>query len=263
MMKRRLFVACCATALAASAAWGAEGPPLAKLSAAQIVEKNAAARGGLTAWRAVEAITMSGELDAGGKKETKLPFVLSLQRPHRSRLEIRFQDQTAVQVWDGTQGWKLRPYLNRNDVEPYTPAEAKSAASWDELDGPLIDHARKGTRVELAGTENVEGKPAYKLALTAKDGTKRNLWVDGQSFLEVKIDGEPRRLDGRMHKVAIYYRDYKSVSGLQVPHMLETVVAGVKSSHKMTIEKVALNPKIDAMAFAKPQVALAKAALAR
>jgi len=227
--------------------------PPAALPVAQIVDRNIAARGGLAAWRAVNSLTMSGEMDAGGKQDVRLPFVMSMKRPQKSRLEIKLQDQTAVQVWDGTQGWKVRPYLNRNEVEPYTAAEAKSAAAAAELDGPLVDLKKKGTKVELAGTEVVEGRNTYRLKLTLKGGEQRNLWIDAATLLEAKIDGEPRRMDGRMRKVAVFYRDFKPVGGLQFPHTMETVVESVKGSHKMTIQAIKVNPPLDDSLFAKPQ----------
>jgi outer membrane lipoprotein-sorting protein len=241
----------------ATAAVAADVAPASNLTAAQIVEKNVAARGGLAAWRAINTMTMSGQMDAGGKQDAKLPFVMNLKRPHKSRLEIRFQDQAAVQVYDGAQGWKVRPFLGRNEVEPYTSAEAKSATAWEELDGPLIDHVNKGTKVELVGTEAVQGKSAYKLKLTMKGGEQRNLWVDATSFLELKIEGQPRKIDGRMRDVAIYYRDYRTVQGLAVPHVLETAVKGVKQTYKITIQTVTVNQPLDDSLFAKPQLAMA------
>lgn len=237
----------CLALLAASAALAAD------LTADQIVARNIAARGGLTAWRGVSGITMSGEMDAGGKQDVRLPFVLSMKRPHKSRLEIIFQDKMALQVYDGAKGWKFRPFLNRDDVEPFTVAEAKSAAAVD-LDGPLVDYAKKGTRVELMGMEAVEGKNAYKLRLTPKASPPLNLWVDASSFLEVKIDGEPRKLDNKMHKVAIFYRDYKTVSGLTVPHTLETVVEGVPQTHKINFKTVKVNPPLEDALFAMRQL---------
>jgi hypothetical protein len=42
-----------------------------------------------------------------------------------------------------------------------------------------------------------------------------------------------------------------------VPHVLETVVEGVKQSHKMTIEKVAVNQPLEDSLFAKPQIKMA------
>ena len=225
------------------------------LTADQIADKNAAARGGVTAWRAVDSMTLAGLMDAGGTPEVRLPFEMSLKRPHKSHLEIHVKDQTAVQVYDGQQGWKLRPFLNRDDVEAFTPAEVKAAADDAELDGPLIDYAKKGTRVDLAGTEKVEGHNAYKLHLTKADGRQVNLWIDATTFLDLKIDGEPRRLDQKMHKVAVYYRDYKAVHGLQVPMTLETVVEGVKSSRKISLQTVTVNPPLAEALFTKPQPA--------
>lgn len=250
-----------AKAAAAGKAPRAKQPkPPPKLPVAEIVSRNVAARGGLAAWRAVSSLTMTGEMDAGGTAEARLPFVMSLKRPHKNRLELTFKEQTAVQAWDGTQGWKLRPFLNRSDVESYTADEAKSAAAAAELDGPLVDFEQKGTKVELAGTEVVEGKNAYKLKLTPKGGRPLHLWVDAKSFLEVKIDGEPRRLDGRMHGVAIFYRDFRSVGGLQMPHTMETVVDKVAGSHKMTIQTIKVNPPLDESLFARPRSAPAKPA---
>ena len=258
-MNRVSFYAGCLLSLAATtisygASTAATHAP-ASLSADQIVERNVAARGGLAAWRAAKTLTIAGEMDAGGKPNHALPFVLKEKRPRKSRLEIIFKDQTSVQVYDGTQGWKVRPFLNRNEVETYTPAEVKSAAAEQDLDGPLVDYAAKGTQIAAAGTESVEGHPAYKLKLTLRNGDKRMLWIDAGSFLELKMEGEPRKLDARMHKVAVYFRDYKTEHGLTTPRMQETAVEGVKQTYKMTITRVAVNEPLDDALFQKPQLA--------
>lgn len=233
---------------------------VAKLSAAQIVSRNVAARGGLDAWRKVASMKISGQLEGGGKKNTELPFVLRLKRPHKSRLEITFRDQKAVQVYDGKHGWKVRPFLGRNDVEPFSPAEAKAARAWEELDGPLVDYKRKGTSVQLQGMEKVNGHAAYKLLLTMKGGDKRHIWVDAKTFLERKIDGQQRKLDGKLRYVAVYYRDYHHYQGLTMPTVFETVVTGGKMPHKIHIKKVVVNPKLNDTLFGKPQIAVAQSA---
>jgi outer membrane lipoprotein-sorting protein len=227
----------------------------ASLSVDQIVERNVAAHGGLAAWRAAKTLTIAGEMDAGGKPNHALPFVLKEKRPRKSRLEIVFKDQTSVQVYDGAQGWKLRPFLNRNEVEPYSAAEIKSAAAEQDLDGPLVDYAAKGTQIALAGSEAVEGHPAYKLKLTLRNGDKRSLWIDAGTFLELKMEGEPRKLDGRMHNVAVYFRDYKTEHGLTTARLQETAVEGIKQTYKMTISRVVVNEAMDDSLFQKPQLA--------
>ncbi len=76
-----------------------------------------------------------------------------------------------------------------------------------------MDYAAKGTKAELEGTEKVEGNDTYRLKLTFKNGQTQHVWVDAKTFLETKIEGTPRRLDGKYHPVEIYYRDYRTVSG--------------------------------------------------
>src|SRR5215469_5141881 len=52
--------------------------PAPELPAEQIAERNVQARGGLKAWRAIQSIQMTGLLDAGGRKNTQLPFTLQM-----------------------------------------------------------------------------------------------------------------------------------------------------------------------------------------
>jgi hypothetical protein len=196
---------------------------------------------------------MSGKLDAGGKQKVQLPFVLEMERNRKTRLELQFNGQTAVQVYDGTNGWKLRPFLNRRDVEPYTPDELKAASMQADIDGPLVDYVAKGTKVQLEGIQSVEGHDAFNLKLTLKTGQVQHIWVDAQTFLDVKIEGTPRRLDGRFHPVATYLRDYRSVNGLMIPYVNETAVDGVKQTEKILVEKVIVNPKLEDSHFSKPR----------
>ena len=253
-MPRKAFLSCIALSVCMSAGMTGTASPQAsaKLTAAQIIEKNVSAKGGLEAWRAVQAMSFSGKMDAGGKQKVQLPFVLEKKRPRKTRIELVFANDTAVQVYDGVNGWKLRPYLGRRDVEPYSPEELKSAALESDVDGPLVDYASKGNKVELEGVEKVENHDAYKLKLTLKGGQVQHIWVDAETFLDVKVEGTPRRMDGKMRPVAIYLRDYKAVNGLMVPYVLETAVEGYKVTHKMFIENVVVNPKLEDSLFTKP-----------
>jgi outer membrane lipoprotein-sorting protein len=253
----KLSTAILSILVVAGAAQAAETPSLPKLSAEQIVEKHVAAIGGLEAWRSLRSVVIEGELDAGGTPPHALPYVLKQKRGHLSRLEVSLGDQTAVQIFDGKNGWKVRPFTNRKEVETMTAAELAeaSAAAVDDLDGPLVDAAQKGYKVALVGTSVVKGHPAYQLKLTSKAGAVRNLWLDGQNFMTLKMDGEPRKLDLRMHPVSIYFSDYRPEKGLQYAHQQETVVEQSKAAPtKRTVTKVRVNESIEDSAFAKPDL---------
>ncbi|WP_109488882.1 outer membrane lipoprotein-sorting protein [Occallatibacter savannae] len=288
-MRHKLVVAAFILGSAFSRGYAAESPQAANLSATDIVAKNVASRGGLTAWRKVQTLQFEGKLGAGGDKrgtlpspeaaavsrkistprrlaeEAELPFTMQLQRPRKTRLEVEFKGQNAIQVYDGTNGWKLRPFLNRLEVEPYSAQELKMASQQSDLDGPLVDYAAKGSRVESDGVEQVEGKPNYKLRVTTRSGQVTHVWIDSATFLESKIEGQPRELDGKMHPVEIYYRDYREVEGLKIPFILETrVLPPVDEKRasreplfppeKIEIERVTVNPKLDSARFSKPPV---------
>jgi hypothetical protein len=273
-------------------------PPPA-LTATQIVDRNVAARGGLEHWRAVKTMSLAGKLGAGGNQratlqtqeqvaltrrkggqqvmpnrpaqEVQLPFVMELERPRKMRFELEFAGQTAVQVYDGAHGWKLRPFLNRRVVEPFTDEELKLSAAQADLDGPLVDYAAKGTRIELAGTEKVENRDTYKVKMTMQSGQVLHVWIDAQTFLEAKIEGQPRRMDGTDHPTEVYFRDYRQVEGLQIPFVLETRVLPVRKTatglgdvpvppERISIEKVVLNPKFEEALFSKPDAGLSASA---
>ena len=293
-MLRRLVVGALAFGLANSLMIAQN---TAGLTAAQIVNKNIAARGGLKAWRAVQTLKESGNMGAGGNErgpqaaqlppgaqppgkeqmqmshsprlaqEASLPFTLDLARGRKMRLELQFHGQTAIQVYDGANGWKLRPYLNRMEVESFSEDELRKSALSSELDGPLVDYEAKGTTVELEGTEKINDGDTYRLKLTMKDGHSTHVWIDAKTFLEAKIEGTPRRLDGLEHPVEIYLSDYRAVDGLEIPFLLETKVLPLKAPgksavpvrssfpvEKIQIEKVVVNPKLDAALFTKPVV---------
>jgi len=305
-MFRKASVFLISLAFAASFAAAADVAPAgAKLSAAEIADKNVAARGGLQAWRAVQTMSLAGQLGAGGNQratlqvpaplrtglsanqaqrtgqqqaaipgaarpveEVQLPFLMELARPRKLRFELQFNGDTAIQVFDGANGWKLRPFLGRRVVEPYTADEMKTTVTQADLDGPLVDYAAKGTKVELDGMEKVEDRDTYKLKLTLKNGAVTHVWIDAQTFLETKIDGTPRRLDGTDHPVEVYFRDYRPVSGLQIPFVLETKVLPVGRTaqgfrdtpvpvERTIIDKVVVNPKFDDALFSKPEIGLA------
>ena len=260
------------------------------MTVSQIVGKYVAARGGAAGWHSAQAISWSGKMDIGSgdsgartnrflrsgsmpsshkelvgessargqdgaAKQVQVPFTLTMARPHRTRVELQVAGKTALQVYDGTQGWKVRPYLNRDDAEPFSPDELKLEQARETLDGPLVDSAAKGTRVDLDGVEAVEGKPAYKLKLTHKDGSVQHVWIDAKSFLDIKVEGSPRRMDGRMHATYVYQSDFRTVQGLVIPFMTQTVVDGYPDRHGMYLDKVTVNPQLAANTFAKPATA--------
>ena len=244
-------LAACFTTLAS-----AEEPVAApNLTAAQIVDKNAEARGGLEAWRKIQTMAWAGHVESPGAPGRNLPFLLEQKRPHSTRFEILAANQKSVRIFDGTNGWKMRPGSSgKPELQAYTAEELSFAREAPVIDGPLMDAAARGVAITLGGVEEIEGRNAYRLNLRLPSGANQRVWVDAESFLEVRYDRENRNASGRPGVVSVYYRNYQSFQGLQIPLVIETAAPMGKATDKLVIDKIALNPQLDERMFAKPNV---------
>ncbi len=246
--------------MAALAACGAAGavtagsaPPEPELTAAQIVEKNHAARGGAEAWSKIQTMVWVGHMESPGAPTPQVPFVLQQKRPNKTRFEVNAMGQRTLRVFDGKRGWKARAGQDGlPDVQPFTPQETRFALDAVVIDSPLMDHRGRNIAVELDGVDQVDGRKAYRLIVRTASGQRHNVWVDAQTFLDIKYDRTSYNNAGVPATVAVYYRDYKTVEGLQIPGTIETGVGSKHGTEKMVIEKVSLNPPLDDRMFARP-----------
>ncbi|HWY73738.1 MAG TPA: hypothetical protein VNW98_08850 [Burkholderiaceae bacterium] len=248
------FASCIAVrAFGAVPAPAAKSVPAPELTAEQIIEKNVAARGGLEPWRKIETMVWAGHMEQAGGPMASVQFVLQQKRPNKTRFEVNAIGERSVRVFNGANGWKVRPAADGSpDVQQYTPQEAKFARDESVIDGPLIDYQAKGTSVALEGVEEVEGREAYRLRLRLASGERHSVWVDAQTFLEIRYDRTSYNPAGVPGTVSVFYRDYKSIDGLQIPSVLEIGTGSGKAPDKMVIEKIALNPPLDDRVFARP-----------
>jgi hypothetical protein len=245
-------------AMAALAACGAAGavtagsaPPEPELTAAQIVEKNHAARGGAEAWSKIQSMVWAGHMESPGSPTPRVPFVLQQKRPNKTRFELNAMGQRTLRVFDGKHGWRAHAGQDGfPDVQPFTPQETRFALDAVVIDSPLMDNGARSIAVELDGVDQVDGRKAYRLIVRTPSGQRHNVWVDAQTFLDVKYDRTSYNAAGVPTTVAVYFRDYKTVEGLQIPATIET--GSGRATEKMVIEKVSLNPPLDDRMFGRP-----------
>jgi len=243
-----MLVACISTAVFAD-----EPVAEAEISAAQIAEKNVAARGGLEPWRKIQSMVWIGYIERAGA--ASLPYVLEQKRPNKTHFEIMAKNQVATRIYDGTHGWKLHPASNGTPtLQPYTDEELNFARDGQGIDGELVDYQAKGIALTLDGVDEVEGRKAYRLSVQLPSGASHHLWIDAQTFLDVKYDRPSRNALGHSSTVTVFYRNYQTIDGLQIPRLIESGVDTAKAMDKMVIDKISLNPPLEDRMFAKPNV---------
>jgi hypothetical protein len=226
-----------------------------ELTAAQIVEKNAAARGGLEAWRKIETMSWVGHVETGSAAGIRLPFMLEMKRPNKTRFAINAPQQVSMRMFDGQRGWKLRSTNSgQPDLQPYSPDEIAFARDGQVIEGPVMASQANSAGVVLEDVEEIEGSKAYRLGVKLPSGATYHAWIDAQSFLEIKSVREFRNAVGRPGTVTKHYRNYRPVDGLQIPFVIENSTETGKIADRMVIERILLNPPLDDRIFSKPAV---------
>jgi hypothetical protein len=225
------------------------------LNVEQIVANNVKARGGLEAWRGIQTMTTVGHLETGNPSMPEVPFVMQQARPNKTRFEVHVREKTSVRIFNGVDGWKLRPGRGGiPDVLDYTADEIEAARNGPGIDGPLVDYRAKGISVNFDGMDEIAGKKAYRLILKLPSGATRRWWIDAKSFLDLSYERESHTAAGRSAVVTVSFGDYKSIDGLQIPQSITTSQVGAQGSESMVIEKVLLNQRMDDQVFSRPFV---------
>lgn len=245
--------------LATCLGWVAVAQATPSITASEIVEKNAVARGGVEAWRQLQTMAWTGHVESYSAPGRKLPFLLEQKRPNQTRFEILAEGQKGLRIFDGSNGWKLRPNgSGMPDKQRYTDDESRFARGAQAIDGPLMGYAAKGGAIALGGLGEVEGRKAYVLDVKLPSGGKHLVWVDTETFLELRHDREIRSAAGTFGTVTVFYRDYHAFEGLQIPLVVETRAQAPGASNKLVIEKVAINPQLDSAMFGEPAVPVSR-----
>ncbi len=231
-------------------------------TAEEVIARNAAARGGLEAWRHVERVVWLGHVEpAVQTEEVMLPkFVMHLQRPNRTRFEIKSKAASFTRIFDGGHGWREHNGKDgRPVVTPFSKSETDYAKDDQVIDGLLLDAASKGVKVSLDGLDMIEGQRAYRLSLKLSSGAERKAWVDVKTNLDIRYDRPSGTGTDPNRPVPTFYREWSAEDGLVMPHVIETGIAQASPSgvelprrDRVVIEHVIINPVLDASTFAMP-----------
>ena len=240
-MFRKSLVAAAAVVLLSAAA--------SAQTADEIIDRHIKARGGAEKLKSVKAIRMTGRIELGGGLSA--PVLMELKRPKFARLDFTIQGMTGTQVYDNGTGWKLVPWEGKKDAEPLGTDDLKDMAETTDWEGPLVDYKSKGHKIDLIGKESAEGTDAYKLKVTKKGGDVINVYLDADSFLEIKSESK-RMIRGSEVEMESASGDYKEAGGVYFPYSIEVGAKGSAQKQKITIDKIEINPEIADARFKMP-----------
>ena len=218
------------------------------LTVDELIAKNIEAKGGIEKIRAIHSMRQTGKIQFGSNT---LALVVLAKRPDLLRQEASWQGLTSVTAYDGSVGWRIRPFRGRTDPEKMATDDLKSVQLDADMDGPLIDYKAKGNTVEYLGTEDVDGTDAHKLKVTLKNGDVRYIFLDPDYFLEIRTLDQTR-IRGAEQEVETDLGNYEQVGGVYFPFSIEAGEKGQPKGQKITIDKIEINVDIDDAIFHFP-----------
>ncbi|MEZ4360989.1 MAG: hypothetical protein R3B48_12470 [Kofleriaceae bacterium] len=217
-----------------------------------VLAKNLAARGGQARVAALQSLRTTGKVVFGGRGFSVEAEVGMLQkRPGSMRLEVTLQGLTQINAYDGREGWTISPFQGRREAERQSADDARGLAQQADLDGPLIGWQRDGHRVELLGTEDVDGTPALKLRVNRKDGDLQYIYLDPDTYLEIRAT-TVQRVRGAETITETDYGAYQQVAGVWFPFSVESGQQGQPRNFRLTIERIEANVTVDDALFRFP-----------
>jgi hypothetical protein len=243
-MKRILVCSVVALGMVAGCLFGVPRLSAQELPRAEdILDKATVATGGKAALQKVKTLVVRGKVSVQGMQGR---FAHYLAAPDKSYEELTIDGLLTVQggvrgqlAWEKNSITGSRVLQGTERAKAVREANLQAQADWRT-------HIKQA---QVVGEEKVEGKPAYKLRLTTRDGEVVITHYDKQTGLAVRQEVTVESPQGKMNMVA-FLSDHREVDGIVHPFTTRVVVGPAEIV--MTAERVEHNVNIPEERFAVP-----------
>ena len=220
-------------------------------TAEELVNKNIQAKGGLDKIRAAKTRLTTGKIKSGGRRRTDAAFKQINMRPDLVRQNLTVQGMTAIQAYDGSTGWQTQPFRGRKDPELMGEDTVRDLLLASDFDGPLVDYAEKGNKIEYLGHDLVDGDDALRLRVTLKNGDIIYYFLDPDTYLEIRKEIQ-QFVRGSVRERVMDVGSYKPVNGVMYPFSISEGPRNNPGAQVTTIGKIEVNVPVSDSEFALP-----------
>ena len=157
----------------------------------------------------------------------------------------------ANRTYDGSTGWQTQPFRGRKDPELMGEDTVRDLLLASDFDGPLVDYAEKGNKIEYLGHDLVDGDDALRLRVTLKNGDIIYYYLDPDTYLEIREEVQ-QFVRGSVRERVMDIGSYKPVNGVMYPFSISEGSRNNPGAQMTTIAKIEVNVPVDDSDFALP-----------
>ena len=170
----------------------------------------------------------------------EMPMVMWMKNPNKIKTVTTINGQNMTQVFDGEKGFVISPMTGADPVK-MTPEQVDQVLRSSMFQNYMAKYLKDG-QLTLAGEENVNGKPAYKIKAALDGGMVVDLFIDKSSYFLVKTSTTTAGTT-----VDSYPSNYTETSGFMIPMKTTTSAQGMDILINFT--KVEVDIPIDDSVF--------------
>jgi hypothetical protein len=213
-----------------------------------IVNKHINAIGGKEVLTKIKSIVIDGEVAAMGQT---FPTSTTIVINKGFKNVTNVSGMEIIQCFTTDGGWTVNPMMGATSATPVSEDEKKIGASRYDVGGPLYNYKEKGSTVELAGSDSVNGVKAIKLKVKDVNAIETMLYLDPTTYYVLKAESKGT-LNGQELTAVTTFADYKKTDiGYVMPFTTNTSTQGIDIT--ITHTKVEFNKEIDLKIFEMPK----------
>lgn len=214
-------------------------------SGEQLLQRCIERSGGAEALANAKAIEMTGTVEMLGRNING--SIVIDEQGEKSYSAIEFPGIGKIEEgYDGSVAWESSAIQGTRIKEGDEKAAIERSSSFRVL----TKWKEFYTKIKTAGTENLDGKPAWKVEMTPKQGKVETFYFDRDSGFLVRMDQIVTTPFGEIPSETDL-ADYRPVEGIQTPFTMTQKVIGQTIAIKLA--KVTYKAEIAPSRFDLPQ----------
>lgn len=218
----------------------------------KIVDEYLRAAGGAKALARVQTLTIAGSVRVESKDsqdddaDQAGSYSLIAKAPNQYYSETLIARSRMATAYNGKSAWGQSGSAAPQTLTGAEEGTAEATARY--LNGGLLNLKRNKIGVRLAGTQNVNGHPAYHLELSFAPGVTRDVYFDAATHLVVR---ETVPASSGTAAEQIDYFDYQASGGIEEPRRME--IRRADRVYRISVARVEINSPVNDSTFNFPR----------